>query len=400
MAKTGLRYSLDNKILEIEQGLIQVIEGTEISLFIYRIPNGISDALSSSRGQINYSVSGTADINDVISLPSDDSENPNFFDFNGATKDFGFGIYNLRFLIPDDGIAEETETLTISLFPSKNDDLVVGQEQVTIRILDAEKYSNTSPLVAVDDRAKTRENTPVNIDVLANDINHNGKELAITIVSNPDNGSVAINDNGTPTDLTDDFVVYTPNPGFSGLDSFSYSISDGTNTDTTDAAIEVLNGGIIDLRDINLEFQSVLFTISREAEFNNTVGFYQVNPDGSVNDAFGNTIAPGDEGYLEAAIANRLDFSFSPANGEQIEAIAQIPGGITIAPFLVVDGGLEQVIDDNFNNNPEVYFAFAAANSDNFDHLRTSENKMGFEDLPYGGDLDFDDIMLEYSFGN
>ncbi len=398
MSEVGLRYSLDNGVIEIAPGLIQVIEGNEISIFLYRIPTGLGDVLGSSMGQISYSVSGTASSDDVISLPSDDSENSDLFDFNGATEDFGFGIYNLKILIPDDDLQEGTETLNLSLFATNNDVLVSGREQVTIRILDAEEYSNTSLLVAVDDTAETRENIPVNIDILANDINQTEEELEITIVSNPNNGSVAIHDNDTPTDLTDDFVVYTPNSDFNGLDSFSYSISDGTNTDTTDVTIDVINGGIIDLRDINLESRSVVFTISREASLDSTVGFYQVNPDGSVNDAFGNAITPGEEGYLEAAIANRLDLNFDLADGEQIEVTVEISGGMTIAPFMVVDGDLEQVIDGNSDLDTEVYFAFAAANSDNFDHLHSSDNRLSFEDLPNGGDLDFNDMVIAYSF--
>lgn len=39
-------------------------------------------------------------------------------------------------------------------------------------------------------------------------------------------GTVTVNDNGTPFDFSDDFVAYTPAPGFSGTDQFRYTIQD------------------------------------------------------------------------------------------------------------------------------------------------------------------------------
>ena len=55
------------------------------------------------------------------------------------------------------------------------------------------------------------------------------------------------------------------------------------------------------------EFVSTTFSVSRDASFDNTVDFYEVNSDGSVIDPVsGNIIAPGEAGYREAALANRV----------------------------------------------------------------------------------------------
>ncbi len=75
-----------------------------------------------------------------------------------------------------------------------------------------------NPPVAVDDTASTTCNTPVNIDVLANDNDLDGDTLSIyRIVNPPAHGSATIDSSA---------VIYTPNAGFSGTDSFTYKVKD------------------------------------------------------------------------------------------------------------------------------------------------------------------------------
>jgi Ca2+-binding RTX toxin-like protein len=75
-----------------------------------------------------------------------------------------------------------------------------------------------SPPMAGDDHATTAFNTSIDIPVLANDADPNGDPLTITAVATPANGTV-VNNGGS--------ITYTPNSGFSGFDSFIYTISDG-----------------------------------------------------------------------------------------------------------------------------------------------------------------------------
>ncbi|WP_186810654.1 Ig-like domain-containing protein, partial [Oceanithermus desulfurans] len=81
---------------------------------------------------------------------------------------------------------------------------------------------------ASDDTATTYENTPVLIDVLANDdFGGDGPGTgAISVVSGPSHGTATVDDNGTPGDPTDDTIVYTPDANYSGPDSFTYRICD------------------------------------------------------------------------------------------------------------------------------------------------------------------------------
>jgi len=78
------------------------------------------------------------------------------------------------------------------------------------------------PPVAVNDRASTRMNTPVTVDVLANDYDVDplaaNAQVGIGVVGQPLHGSAAL----TP----DRRVTYTPHPGFTGEDAFVYAAVD------------------------------------------------------------------------------------------------------------------------------------------------------------------------------
>ena len=78
--------------------------------------------------------------------------------------------------------------------------------------------------VAVDDAATTTFDTPVSIAVLANDSDPDGDTLTISAVTPPANGTATISGNA---------IVYTPAATFSGVDRFTYSISDGRGGNAT-----------------------------------------------------------------------------------------------------------------------------------------------------------------------
>lgn len=78
-------------------------------------------------------------------------------------------------------------------------------------------------LVANDDEATTNADTPVTVDVLANDT-FNDEPVTLdqldgppTIDQQPANGTVSVAPDGK--------ITYTPNPGFAGTDEFVYRIA-------------------------------------------------------------------------------------------------------------------------------------------------------------------------------
>uniref|UniRef100_UPI00355C2143 Ig-like domain-containing protein n=1 Tax=Ruegeria jejuensis TaxID=3233338 RepID=UPI00355C2143 len=85
--------------------------------------------------------------------------------------------------------------------------------------------------VAQDDATSGEQDGPIQIDVLANDSDADGDALSIDISgSTPANGSVSVS-NGQ--------IVYTPDPGFVGEDSFTYAASDGTASNTATVTVTV-----------------------------------------------------------------------------------------------------------------------------------------------------------------
>ncbi len=97
-------------------------------------------------------------------------------------------------------------------------------------------WTVTNPGPTADgDSATTPEDTPVTVNVLANDVDPDGDPLTVTAAS-AGNGTVAINPDGT--------LTYTPNANFNGTDTITYTISDGqggTATATVTVTVTPVN---------------------------------------------------------------------------------------------------------------------------------------------------------------
>jgi hypothetical protein len=87
------------------------------------------------------------------------------------------------------------------------------------------------PPQADDDHAATTRDTPVAIDVLANDTDPDGDALAVEDVGQPGHGTAQAGPDGT--------ITYTPEAGFVGADGFTYSVSDGALSDDATVTVEV-----------------------------------------------------------------------------------------------------------------------------------------------------------------
>jgi len=94
---------------------------------------------------------------------------------------------------------------------------------------------NDAPVAVDDVIADVDEDTPVTLTVndivTTNDSDVDGDTLTISAVSNPVNGSVVLNVDGT--------VTFIPNANYNGPASFDYTISDGNGG--TDSATVALN---------------------------------------------------------------------------------------------------------------------------------------------------------------
>ena len=110
-----------------------------------------------------------------------------------------------------------------------------GTDTATVTINVEPDVTANQPPVANADTAVTDEDTAIVVDVLANDTDPDTDPLDVTAVTQGTNGSVVINGDGT--------VTYTPDANFFGTDSFSYDVTDGTETvsSTVDVTVNAVN---------------------------------------------------------------------------------------------------------------------------------------------------------------
>ena len=119
--------------------------------------------------------------------------------------------------------------------------------------------------IAADDRVETARNTPVTIDVLANDTPNGATP---TVVTAPLNGTAVVNTDGT--------IEYTPRTGFKGVDTLVYELCNAGGCATATVSIEVThkliayNGVSINGSDKNNHFHIA----GIEAYPDNTVRIY------------------------------------------------------------------------------------------------------------------------------
>ena len=140
---------------------------------------------------------------------------------------------------------------------------VYGTASVVV-IVPATPTPTVAPMAA-DDRVETTRNTPVTIDVLANDTPNGATP---TVVTAPLNGTAVVNTDGT--------IEYTPRTGFKGVDTLVYELCNAGGCATATVSIEVThkliayNGVSINGSDKNNHFHIA----GIEAYPDNTVRIY------------------------------------------------------------------------------------------------------------------------------
>jgi VCBS repeat-containing protein len=116
------------------------------------------------------------------------------------------------------GNSESSASMTVAVTGGL--DMVGSNNSTTIEIGTGGTGQPTEPPVAGDDTTTTSEGTPVTIDVLANDTDADGDELTVQVTSQPEHGIAQ------PT-AAGEAIVYRPDPGWCGTDSFTYAAFDG-----------------------------------------------------------------------------------------------------------------------------------------------------------------------------
>ena len=137
---------------------------------------------------------------------------------NGSVADNGDGTVTYT---PDpDWNGTDSFTYTVS------DGSLTDTASVTVTV----GAANDPPVAAADSDAISEDGSST-VDVLANDSDVDGDTLSVQSVTQGANGSVV--DNGDST------VTYTPDPNWNGVDTFTYTVTDGALTDTATVTVTV-----------------------------------------------------------------------------------------------------------------------------------------------------------------
>lgn len=165
----------------------------------------------------------------TITVLTNDSPGPNETEAISVSS-AGQGV-NGSVVVNNDG--------TITYTPTGNTN---GQDTFTYTITDGSLVSAAAtvtvtvtevndPPVAVTDTASVDEDSSVAINVLTNDTDPENDTLSVSGVTQPSNGVVVVNSNGS--------VQYTPTTDFNGPDTFTYTVTDGNGASTTSVAVTV-----------------------------------------------------------------------------------------------------------------------------------------------------------------
>ena len=200
----------------------------------------VSDGTDTDTGTVTVTVNAVPVAVDDTATTAED----NAVDINVATNDTdadGATLSVTAVTTPSSGTAvvAEGSSTTVTYTPNANfngtdsfdytvsDGTHTDTGTVTVTVTAV----NDAP-VAVNDTVTTAEDTAVDIYVAANDTDIEGDTLSVTAVTTPSNGTVIASGNTTT-------VTYTPDAGFTGTDSFDYTVSDGTDTDTGTVTVTV-----------------------------------------------------------------------------------------------------------------------------------------------------------------
>ncbi len=272
--------------------------------------DGILTTTNPANGTVSINDNGTANnpTDDIVTYTPDP-------DFNGGDT-FDYTLCNLFG-------ACSTATVTVDVLP----------------IVDA-----------FDDSVVTDQDVPVDIDMLAND---NDLPISGTITTtSPTNGVIVLNNNGTIGNPSDDFITYTPNPGYLGTDTFDYTICDGLGNCST-ATVTIMvnipavnldadNDGIVDVfEDLNSDGDDDPDTNPTDTDGDGIPDYLDIDSD---NDGIPDNVeAQTTSGYIAPSLADTNDNGLDDAyeNG----------GNVGLIPVDTEGDGIPDYVDDDSDDD-------------------------------------------------
>ena len=244
-------------------------------------------------------------------------------------NDLGTGLTITSTTAPTNGtLTVDKATGTYSYTPN---DGFSGSDSFTYTATDKAGNLTTATVritvtpTATDDTATTPANTPVTVDVQHND---HGKDLATTVVTTPTNGTAVAQPDGT--------VQYTPKDGFSGTDTFTYTVTDGPGRTTQPATVTVSVTPVANPDTASTKAGATLTIPAGDLTRNDVGTTLQVtgatstkNGDASVDQATGALTYTPKDGFSGT---DTVTYEVTDASGQKSTGVVTIVVGPTAAP--------------------------------------------------------------------
>ncbi len=299
-------------------------------------------------------------VDDFVTVNEDSSVIVPIFDNDGNLPTTGIlttsNPFNGNVLVDDNGTPNNPSDDIITFVPNPNYN---GPSTFTYTLCNSLGDCSTAtvnveviPIVdAFDDSVATMENMPVDLDILGND--NDIPILGTITTTSPSNGILAVNNNGTPNDLRDDTVTYTPNNGYVGSDLFTYTICDDqSNCSTATVNILVNPFGIVDIdsdddgildsfEDLNLDADNDPSTDPTDSDGDGIPDYLDIDSD---NDGIPDNIeAQTTQGYLPPSGVD--------ANNNGLDDAYENNGNLGLFPIDTDGDSLPDYLDEDSDND-------------------------------------------------
>ena len=255
-----LTYTLDTPPATIDGALVFNDNGTftftpaanfnGTTSFTYDVSDGTDIATATVTLTIGSINDAPVAIDDTFTTAEDTSVSGDVLLANPTTADSDVEGDTLTVSLVDDVDSGTLDLNPNGTFTYTPDSDFNGSDSFTYQIIDGNGGVDTATVtltvtpvndapVANDDSSSTAEDTAVTINVTGNDTDIDGTlDLTSIVTVGPANGSLLDNGDGT--------ITYTPALGFSGSDSFTYTITDNEGLVSNSATVSITIGDVND----------------------------------------------------------------------------------------------------------------------------------------------------------
>lgn len=200
------------------------------------------------------------------------------------------------------------------------------------------------PIVDVnDDVVSTEQGANTTISWRAND--NDIPNMGSISTTDPANGIVVLNDNGTVNNPSDDDIIYTPNSGYIGTDSFEYTVCDSDgNCDTATVTVLVTSQEILDsdgdgimdsFEDLNVDNDNDPSTNPTDTDGDGIPDYLDIDSD---NDGIPDNVeAQSLTGYIPPSLTD--------ANGNGLDDAYEVDGSVGLIPVDSDNDGIPDYVD-------------------------------------------------------